>query len=386
MSKTTPDALIREIHAGPLRMVIAVTGGGSGAISALLGTGGASRTVLSAVVPYASQALTEWLGGEPDEFCSARTARAMAMAAYEKAKRFDLPGGADTGQSDSGRTVCGVACTASLASNRPKRGPHRAHVAYQTGKTTALLSVELEKGRRDRAEEEAVVADLVLNLIAEAGGHEGRIDLPLTIAEPVNTEQVVAPTPWQDLLAARTRTVPVGAARGTPGPQVVFPGAFDPLHVGHQKMAQVARAVLGQDVAYEMSIANVDKPPLDFIEISHRLGHFSAADAVWLTRAPLFSDKARLFPGATFVVGADTIRRIGQIRYYGGHQGAMEKAVSEIAAAGCRCLVFGRTIEGRFHTLGDLEIPASLAAICQEVPQEAFRDDISSTELRRQQA
>ena len=119
--------------------MIAVTGGGSGAISALLTTRGASRSILAATVPYAPAALSEWLGARPDEFCSAWTARAMAMAAFLKARQYDPDA-----------VTCGVACTASLASDRPKRGPHRAHFAFQTAGTTAALSLELEKGRRSR--------------------------------------------------------------------------------------------------------------------------------------------------------------------------------------------------------------------------------------------
>ena len=70
------DQLAQEVHAAGTRIVIAVTGGGSRAISALLGVPGASRSILAAVVPYAAEALIDWLGGRPDEFCSERTARA----------------------------------------------------------------------------------------------------------------------------------------------------------------------------------------------------------------------------------------------------------------------------------------------------------------------
>ena len=138
------------------------------------------------------------------------------------------------------------------------------------------------------------------------------------------------------------------------------------------------------EIAYELSITNVDKPPLDFFEIDERTRQFSPQEAVWLTRAPTFVEKAEQFPGATFVVGADTIVRVGHPRYYGGQERSMEEAIGKIAAAGCRFLVFGRTVEGTFCELGDLEIPTSLARICQAVPADTFRDDISSTELRLQ--
>src|SRR5688500_5832183 len=76
----------RAIHGSGRRMVIAVTGGGSGALAALLQTPGASRSVLEAVVPYSFTALVDWIGGQPDQACSEATARAMAMAAFERAR------------------------------------------------------------------------------------------------------------------------------------------------------------------------------------------------------------------------------------------------------------------------------------------------------------
>ena len=151
-------------------------------------------------------------------------------------------------------------------------------------------------------------------------------------------------------------------------------------------MAEVAARLLGCRVDFEISITNVDKPPLDFIEIDRRARQFSTAqdvsETVWLSRAPRFVDKAELFPGATFVVGADTIARIGQARYYAGQEAALEEAIARIAASGCRFLVFGRQVEGVFRTLRELPIPPQLAQLCQEVPQAEFRDDISSTQLR----
>lgn len=356
-------------------MVIAITGGGSGAISALLTVPGASRTVLAAVVPYASEALVEWLGGRPDEFCSARTARAMAMAAFLKARAYAPQGRA-----------CGVACTASLASDRPKRGPHRAHLAYQTATTTCELTLELEKGSRSRGEEEAVIAALVLNMIAAASGAQARLEVPLVASEQPQTSQIVAPLEQQQLLAGQLQVIPLGGSKQNGTPKAVLPGAFDPLHDGHRKMAEIAARLLGCKVDFEISIVNVDKPPLDFIEIDRRARQFSAGDSVWLSRAPRFVKKAELFPDATFVVGADTITRIGDPRYYGNEDVAMHEAIARIAAAGCHFLVFGRRVEGVFRTLSELPLPAQLARLCQEVPQAEFRDDISSTQLRRERS
>ncbi len=369
VTDTPEQQLAQEVHSSGVRTLIAVTGGGSGAISTLLGEPGASRSILAAAVPYAPEALVEWLGGEPDEFCSSRTARAMAMAAYLKAGGYDRRA-----------TVCGVACTASLVSDRPKRGAHRIHVAWQTAATTAASSLELVKGRRSRAEEESLAARLTLNAVAEACGAASRLELPLVDGEHVIAARVTAPADMQDLLAGRTSVVRPLSAQGA-SPRAIFPGAFDPLHAGHRKMAAAAQQMLGCDVAFEISIDNVDKPLLDFIEIDCRRRQFSGRDAVWLTRAGTFVKKAQLFPGATFVVGADTIERIGHQRYY-GDQAALDAAIESIAADGCRFLVFGRVTDGRFRTLDDLRLPETLARLCREVPENTFREDVSSTQLR----
>lgn len=374
MANVSQTQLAQEVHGRGTQFVVAATGGGSGAITALLTTPGASRSMLAAAVPYASQALVEFLGATPEEFCSSATARAMAMSAYLKACRYAPEA-----------RCCGAACTASLASDRPKRGPHRVHLAYQSADTTAVVSLELVKGKRDRAGEEAVAAALLLNLVAEACGAVSRLEVPLLLGEAPCAAQVAAPADWQDLLAGRVRAVLArGDAQGT-SPRVVFPGAFHPLHGGHQQMAACARQILGADVAFEISIENVDKLPLDFMEMAARVGQFEPSQGVWLTRAPHFSEKANLFPGATFVVGADTIARIGQPRYYGGQQAAASAAIDEIAARGCRFLVFARKVDGVVRTLADLQLPPALVRLCQEVPEEVFRQDISSTQLRAAQ-
>ncbi|NOQ48554.1 MAG: hypothetical protein GQ576_05390 [Methanococcoides sp.] len=73
--------IIMHIHNSPCRLVLAVTGGGAGAIDQLLRYGGGSATVLEALVPYSSKALDELIGKKPEKYASPVTVRAMAMAA-----------------------------------------------------------------------------------------------------------------------------------------------------------------------------------------------------------------------------------------------------------------------------------------------------------------
>jgi hypothetical protein len=368
--------LVREIHNSGLQLVLAITGGGSRAATALLEVPGASRSVIEAVVPYSPEALAAWLGAAPEHFCSQRTARAMAMAGYQRALRL-------TASRQPRPQVAGVACTASLATDRVKRGSHRLHLAVQTASETWARSLLLAKGERTRDEEEHVTTSLILNMIAERCAITSRLPVPLLAAETIERVEATAPPEWQALLAGRVPAVSQGPVTSSAtAARAIFPGAFNPRHDGHRRMAEVAGRTLGVAVEHEIATVNVDKPPLDFVEMSARAGQFERSETLWFTRAPTFAEKSLIFPGAWFIVGADTILRIGEPRYYGKDPQACAAALAQIAAQGCKFLVFGRATAAGFQALESLVLPPALAAICQGVPAAEFREDISSTELR----
>jgi len=368
-----PEELVRQVHNAPGQIVL-VLSGGSRAVAELLEVPGGSKNLLEATVPYSEGSLTAWLGSRPDQFCSPRTARAMAVVAFGRALRY---GAVE-------HHAAGVSCTAGLATDRPKRGHHRAHVAMQTIDQTWCWSLELEKDARSRQEEEQIVSRMVLNAVAEACGIALRLDLPLLQQERVELDHVTAPPPWQELFLGRVEAMKTKSQSQLSSPHVILAGAFNPLHVGHRRMAKTAEEMLGLPTAMEISILNVDKPALDYLEIDRRLGQFPPEQAVWLTRAATFEDKSRLFPGATFVVGVDTLRRIADPRYYDSDRSIMEQSLQRIIARNCRFLVFGRALGSSFIRLSDLDLPDALRQICIEIPPDKFREDVSSTALRKE--
>ncbi len=168
-----------------------------------------------------------------------------------------------------------------------------------------------------------------------------------------------------------------------PAPRVLVPGAFNPIHAGHWGLAAVAARLTDSPAAFELSVTNVDKPPLGADEVRRRLAQFTWQAPVWLVRAPTFVEKARLFPDAMFVVGADTAERVLMSRYYRDSAGELSRALDEIRRRGCRFLVAGRAgADSRFAELHHLEIPPGYDNLFAAIPAAAFRVDVSSTALR----
>ena len=160
-------------------------------------------------------------------------------------------------------------------------------------------------------------------------------------------------------------------------------------------------------------------------------------------QCPLYSAKAELLPGSTFVVGHDTAIRLVNPKYYGGHDGMVAAVrwksgagraggweenfikgdtpaplykqkgytlatcgafsssalldrprhsifsllawqLQRILDLGCSFLVAGRleAASGRFMTMTDVQVPEELAGLFEDIPEETFRADISSTEIR----
>ncbi len=367
--------LLELLHASPVQLVLEFTGAGSAALAWLHSLGGSSRTVLESSDRYSHRSLSDLLGYRPAQFTSLSTSADMAARALERARFLAEPS----------VPVIGIGASATIATDRLKKGDHRTAVVLRGPLGSHCLELTMEKGQRDRAGEEELVSRLILSAIADGSGLLQRPDLRLLPGEEL-TESFEPVPLLAALLAGETDSLellPDGSLTEPRdrGPRLVLSGSFNPLHYGHTGLAAAASGLLGREVSFELPVINAEKPPLQAAELQRRAQQFAGRGPLLLTRAPLFIDKVRLFPGSTFIIGADTAVRLLDARFYGSEQ-AVHDSFRELDSLGGHFLVAGRSRDGGFAHLDALNIPAQLQHLFSSVPEDVFRADISSTELR----
>jgi hypothetical protein len=159
---------------------------------------------------------------------------------------------------------------------------------------------------------------------------------------------------------------------------ILLSGSFNPLHKGHEGLLRAAEQVTGRKGLLELSVSNVDKPPLDTGEIQRRIISLEGRFGIVLTRAPTFAQKAELFPGAWFAMGHDTAIRLLSPDYHAD----VPAMLARFRALGTRFAVAGRLAGDRFLGLDSVAVPSGFEDLFIPIPERLFREDISSTQLR----
>ena len=164
----------------------------------------------------------------------------------------------------------------------------------------------------------------------------------------------------------------------------IFSGSFNPFHHGHLTIANVASKILGKLIQLEISRQNTDKPEIDYMEFYEREDQIhtkcrsaECIENLYVTDAPLFLEKAKIFSKAVFIIGADTLLGIEDSKNW-TIQPNMNMICSEFRIGGNRFLVVQR------KGIDISYVNKTLLGLCDVVPVEIYEDDgVSSTQIRK---
>lgn len=308
------------------QLVLSITGGGTGAIQKLLHKGGASAWFRDAFVPYSKESLDSFLGFSPEKYCSAQTARQMAMESFKYCASL-------TGNFDNS---IGIACTATLAKNSNEREgrKHNFYIARQELNLSEVESYEFIEQRNREAEEEIVSNILYKNIkILIDNTIPNDIKFGLTPEEKQSYKLRLC-TDVYDLknilygVGRKYKIVsPTDKVNDFVDKSIIYPGSFNPIHQGHISIIKNIANRFGSSIYLEISVTNVDKPQLDFIDLKDRIGEIfyqcgqdklleDAIKGVIISNTPRFFDKIWQYPfNTTYIVGSDTANRMFDPKY-----------------------------------------------------------------------
>jgi hypothetical protein len=379
----------------PYGMVIVNTGAGTKGVSDFFCIPGASSTILEANVTYSNESTDDFLLKNeikiPEGIGYACKERAQYVAIAARSRAEFLISKKKTNMIPIGVGMTGAIITANPdGSPRLLRGGHRADITISIGRLPSenykSYHLDLVPGEHTREEEETICGNFLKESIYNAFMENcfNNFVKYKTVKYIVYSKNSVM---VEDVIPKNT---------------IIFPGSFNPAHQGHYNLAKAViklQELAEYNVLFEISVRNVSKPALDYPTVLKRVQQFTSQNMkVVITDAPLFINKLELFPGCSFVLGYDTVFRLLSKEFYGWKES--EGNFNEFLIAkykpfintGVRFYVAGRKIEVNnvpgvflFAKLEHLRslIPEELQKGFIEIPEELFREDISSTDIRK---
>uniref|UniRef100_A0A6C0BEE7 Cytidyltransferase-like domain-containing protein n=1 Tax=viral metagenome TaxID=1070528 RepID=A0A6C0BEE7_9ZZZZ len=387
------------------------------AVRSILTTPGASKSVKEFCVTYSYSSLKDHLKSE-EVGCCFNTAIKLAKEAYHRSVKLFLD---DNKEKIPKANIFGLGCTAVLSTLQHKKGDHRCYVASYNSTKITVFTLILTKDFRTREEEDVICSNLVLDMIFHSCNIKSNLPPYLFPNESIDINEFFLGIDMVGVYENKLSHVLFSYNEDSsqflleaniPSGTLVFPGSFNPIHSGHIELVlaslkkfydwETSDSKPNPLVVFEISIHNFDKIDLSISDLLKRIDQISifvksfiSNFAIAVSSAPLFLDKSIIFKNCTFLIGADTFRRL--INYENSKNSSILYNqvlvdLTLIFSNNCKFIVGGRKNNLIFETyenimkssIGLIEFPKPLNTLFNSLDEEDFRLDISSTELRKQ--
>jgi hypothetical protein len=403
LSNLVVDMHVENSKSTGKKFVITTAGGGYSAGYYVMSQVGASNTVLELNGPYAREASKEFLKKpDLEKFADLPAANEFAITSLKRSRDLITMTKNEITELDTLDNCYGIGIASSLVSKDYKRGFHQCNMVVLSNNSKYTIQIQFKKGTtskhlRTRTEEDNICGNILVIVMAFVCGiiNKDRFDNLIKDNSGLNFETPIITSETQlkygDITNARDdeslfdkfifNLIPVntpinrllkeddnekvnsvlciskdrefkyiinapihnlGKYLESTKPTIVsLPGSFNPLHNAHSGVLNdsIAKVNNGKGI-YDLSVFNVDKGSISIDTILERLEQFKTTiHPIMITNAPRFIDKARLFPGISYVIGIDTAIRLIDPVYTDGNLNKMMSTLFEIFSNGTKFFV-----------------------------------------------
>lgn len=353
-----------------LNIFIYTTGAGAGIQQKIWNTPGCSSFFVGSSMPYAARLSSRALGYTPNKFVSTDMAIDLAMSAYVQAY-------------EPGKKAIGIGLTASVASTKEHRGDHQVIVSAFSDDScfTSIFKLKKGSGESQRLIDGELSDYFGLQVILHAAGYDYCL-LKDDSASHFDTRNEA-----RESLINKPFFSKFGVRSFMPNLEniIFYPGNYDPLHLGHAGAAHATRQMVASqynkltDVIFTTTADPPHKKELTSAEIMQRVAMMQGYDFMVTYGDARYIDKARRFPNASFIIGADALLRMLDPKW----GIPVLPLLEEFSQLTTKFYVVGRLVNGVFTTLHDIENKFPILYKYQRnfIPVQG-RWDVSSTEIR----